>query len=237
MMSKDLYNQHELLEMVIIPSHALKEEEANRLIFRHLKDEDFPLRIERKRTVKATRKHRFSFERQEEHVTTKTIKNRESLESELTLSSNEIIVLQGETDWILSYYEDGLTLQGKQVSRVGTKGIADIECFLEYVITGAFPIEVSFCLDGTFGPRENVYRFMLHDADWKALIENELLPKLQIPKAKNVWQSLFFPTNNQTIEWFTGEFHPNILGNFVFAHDAHDTYYFLDHVNGDIKVF
>ncbi len=236
-MSKDLYNQHELLEMVIIPSHALREGEANRLIFRHLKDEDFPLRLVRKRTAKGTRKHRFSFERQEEHVTTKTIKNRESLESELTLSSNEIIVLQGETDWILSYYEDGLTLQGKQVSRVGTKGIANFEVFFEYVTTGAFPIEVSFCLDGTFGPRENVYRFMLHDADWKALIENELLPKLQIPKAKNVWQSLFFPTNNQTIEWFTGEFHPNILGNFVFAHDAHDTYYFLDHVNGDIKVF
>ncbi|MCA0980311.1 hypothetical protein [Exiguobacterium aestuarii] len=237
MMSKDLYNQHEPLELVIIPSHALREGEAKRLIFRHLKDEDFPLRLVRKRTVKGTRKHRFSFERQEEHVTTKTIKNRESLESELTLSSNEIIVLQGEKDWILSYYEDGLTLQGKQVSRVETKGIAHIEDFFEYVTTGAFPIEVSFGLDGTLGPRENVYRFTLHDADWKTLIEDELLPQLQIPKAKNVWQSLFFPTNNQTIEWFTGEFHPNILGNFVFAHDAHDTYYFLDHVNGDIKVF
>lgn len=237
MMSKDLYNQHEPLEMVIIPSHALKEGEANRLIFRHLKDEDFPLRIERKRTVKATRKHLFSFERQEEHLTTKTIKNRESLELELTLSSNEIIVLQGETDWILSYYGDGLTLQGKQVSRVETKGIAHIEDFFEYVTTGAFPIEVSFGLDGTLGPRENVYRFTLHDADWKTLIEDELLPQLRIPKAKNVWQSLFFPTNNQTIETFTDEFHPNILGNFFFAHDIHDTYYLLDHVNGDIKVF
>ena len=237
MMSKDLYSQHEPLEMVIIPNHALKEGEANRLIFRHLKDEDFPLRLVRKRTVKGTRKHRFSFERQEEHVTTKTIKNRESLESELTLSSNEIIVLQGETDWILSYYEDGLTLQGKQVSRVGTKGIADIECFFEYVTTGAFPIEVSFGLDGTLGPLENVYRFTLHDADWKTLIEDELLPQLQIPKIKSVWQSLSSPTYKQTIETFTAEFHPNILGNFFFAHDIHDTYFLLDHVNGDIKVF
>ena len=187
--------------------------------------------------LRRVRENIASLLRQEEHVTTKTIKNRESLESELTLSSNEIIVLQGEKDWILSYYEDGLTLQGKQVSRVGTKGIAHIEDFFEYVTTGAFPIEVSFGLDGTLGPRESVYRFTLPDADWKTLIEDELLPQLQIPKAKNVWQPLFFPTNNQTIEWFTGEFHPNILGNFVFAHDAHDTYYFLDHVNGDIKVF
>lgn len=237
MMSKKLYNQHEQLEIVIIPSHALKEGEANRLIFRHLKDEDFPLRIERKRTVRATRKHLFSFERQEEHLTTKTIKNRELLESELTLSSNEVIVLRGETDWILSYYEDGLTLQGKQVNRVETTEIANIETFFEYVTMGVFPIEVSFCLGGTFGSRKNVYRFMLNDADWKTLIVDELLPQLQIPKTKKVWQSLSFPTHEQTIETFTAEFHPNIARNFVFAHDAHDTYYLLDHVNGDIKVF
>lgn len=85
-MSKDLYNQHEPLELVIIPSHALRDREATYLIFRHLDNEQFPLLIERKRTERDSRKRRLTFKSQEEeHVTTKTIKNREMLESELTL--------------------------------------------------------------------------------------------------------------------------------------------------------
>ncbi|MDX5980842.1 hypothetical protein SIL77_06135 [Exiguobacterium profundum] len=71
---------------------------------------------------------------------TKTIKNREVLESELTLSSNEVIVLRGERDWILSYYEEGLTLQGNQVKRVSTTGIVQMETFFEHVVRGASPI-------------------------------------------------------------------------------------------------
>lgn len=238
MMSKDLSNHHKPLESVIIPSHAMRDGEATHLIFRHLENEQFPLLIERKRTVRDSRKRRFSFKSQEEeHATTKTIKNREVLESELTLSSNEVIVLRGERDWILSYYEDGLTLQGKKIKRIETTEIAHIETFFECVTIGVFPIEVSFCLGETFGAGKNENRFMLHDADWKTLIVDELLPQLQIPKTKSVWQSLSSPTYKQTIETFTAEFHPNIFGNFVFAHDAEDMYYFLDHVNGGIKTF
>ncbi|WP_214884075.1 MULTISPECIES: hypothetical protein [unclassified Exiguobacterium] len=195
------------------------------------------MRIERKRTVKATRKQRFSFERQEKHVTTKIIKNRESLESDLTLSPYEVLVLYIGGDWVVSYYEDGVTLQENQVSRVVTTGIVQIETFFEHVVRGAFPIKLAFGLGETFAPFENVFRFMLHNTDWKTLIEDELLPQLQIPKAKNVWQSLSYPTYEQTLETFTTEFHPNILGNFILAHNADDTYYFIDHLNGDIKIF
>ncbi len=238
MMSKDLSSHHNPLELVVIPSHALRDREATYLIFRHLENEQFPLLIERKRTVRDSRKRRFSFKSQEEELaTTKTIKNREVLESELTLFSNEVIVLRGERDWILSYYEDGLTLQGNQVKRVSTTGIVQMETFFEHVVRGAFPIKLAFGLGGTFAPFENVFRFILHNPDWKGLIEDELLPRLQIPKAKNVWQSLSYPTYEQTLETFTIEFHPNILGNFILAHDANDTYYFIDHVNGEIKIF
>ncbi|WP_152538885.1 MULTISPECIES: hypothetical protein [Exiguobacterium] len=195
------------------------------------------MRIERKRTVKATRKQRFSFERQEKHVTTKIIKNLETLESELTLSLYEVLVLYIGGDWVVSYYEDGLTLQGNQVRHVVTAGIVQIETFFEHVVRGAFPIKLAFGLGGTYGPRENVYRFTLHNPDWRGLIEEELLPQLQVPKAKNVWQSLSYPTYEQTFDTFTTEFHPNILGNFILAHDADDTYSFIDHVNGDIKIF
>lgn len=102
---------------------------------------------------------------------------------------------------------------------------------------GAYPIELTFCLGGTFGPSEKVYRLMLHDAAWEKLIEDRLLTQLKIPKAKKFWQSFSSTTPVQSLETFLGEFHPHIFGNFVLAHDADDVYHFLDHVNGSIKRF
>ena len=234
----DSQEKGDLSESVLLPRHALEEGEALLLIQRHLKSMAFPLQIRRKQILKSSKKRHFFFEHpKEENVTTKVIDSVETLEPELTFSSNEVLVLYIGGGWVVSYSEDGLTLQGNQVKRVATTGVVQMETFFEHVVRGAFPIKLAFGLGGTFAPFENVFRFILHNPDWKGLIEDELLPQLQIPKAKNVWQSLSHPTYEQTFETFSIEFHPNILGNFILAHDANDTYYFIDHVNGDIKIF
>ncbi|TCI72845.1 hypothetical protein EVJ22_00105 [Exiguobacterium sp. SH0S7] len=137
----------------------------------------------------------------------------------------------------MSYDREGITLQGTTIESVKSIDTADYETFFHHVTKGVFPIELTFCLGGTFGPREKVYRLTLHDDDWKKLIEDKLLPQLGIPKANGFWQSRSSPTSVQTLETFMGEYHPHIFGNFALAHDADDVYHFLDHVNGVIKRF
>ncbi|WP_145963154.1 hypothetical protein [Exiguobacterium sp. SH3S3] len=229
-------------EMLILPSHAFKEGEANRLIYRHLADAEFPLRVERKTKVLLPKRHRFSFERlEEESVTSGIVRNREEIEPWLTLSRDEhrqgVVTFSNETDLLVSYYREGLTLQGTTIESVESIDTADYETFFHHVTKGVFPIELTFCLGGTFGPREKVYRLTLHDDDWKKLIEDKLLPQLGNLKASGFWQSLSSPTSVQTLETFMGEYHPHIFGNFALAHDADDVYHFLDHVNGSIKRF
>lgn len=229
-------------EMLILPSHAFKKGEANRLIYRHLAGAAFPLRVERKTSVRLPKRHRFAFERlKEEFVTFEIVRNHEDIEPWLTLSRDDqredVVTFSNETDWLVSYYREGLTLQGTNIESVESIDTADYETFFRHVTRGAYPIELTFCLGGTFGPREKVYRLTLHDAAWEKLIEDRLLPQLEIPKAKKFWQSFFSTTPVQTVETFIGEFHPNLFGNFVLAHDADDVYHFLDHVNGSIKRF
>lgn len=233
---------YEKNEMLILPRHAFKKGEANRLIYRHLTGEAFPLRVERKTSVRLPKRHRFSFERlEEESATSGIVHNHESIAPWLTLSRDEhcqdVVTFSNETDWLVSYYREGLTLQGTNIESVESIDTADYETFFRHVTRGAYPIELTFCLGGTFGPREKVYRLMLHDAAWEKLIEDRLLTQLEIPKAKKFWQSFFSTTPVQTVETFIGEFHPNLFGNFVLAHDADDVYHFLDHVNGSIKRF
>ncbi|WP_232939585.1 barstar family protein [Exiguobacterium aurantiacum] len=229
-------------EMLILPRHAFKKGEANRLIYRHLTGEAFPLRVERKTSVRLPKRHRFAFKRlKEESVTSGIVHNHESIAPWLTLSRDEhcqdVVTFSNETDWLVSYYREGLTLQGTNIESVESIDTADYETFFRHVTRGAYPIELTFCLGGTFGPREKLYRLMLHDAAWEKLIEDRLLTQLEIPKAKKFWQSFFSTIPVQTVETFIGEFHPNLFGNFVLAHDADDVYHFLDHVNGSIKRF
>jgi len=138
---------------------------------------------------------------------------------------------------LVSYYREGLTLQGTNIESVESIDTADYETFFHHVTRGSFPIELTFCFGGTIALCETVYRLTLHDAAWEKLIEDRLLPQLEIPTAKGFWQSFSSPTSVQTLETFLGEFHPNLFGNFVLAHDADDVYHFLDHVNGAIKRF
>ncbi|OGX80532.1 hypothetical protein A6395_01020 [Exiguobacterium sp. SH31] len=234
-----LYHQK---EMLILPSHAFKEGEANRLIYRHLADAEFTLRVERKTKVLLPKRHRFSFERlEEESVTSATIRNREEIAPWLILSCDDqredVVTFSNETDWLVSYYREGLTLQGTNIESVKSIDTADYETFFRHVTRGAYPIELTFCFGGTIALSETVYRLTLHDAEWEKLIEDRLLPQLEIPKAKGFWKSFSSTTPVQTFEIFIGEFHPNLFGNFVLAHDADDVYYFLDHVNGSIKRF
>lgn len=229
-------------EMLILPRHAFKKGEANRLIYRHLTGEAFPLRVERKTSVRLPKRHRFSFERlEEESVTSGIVHNHESIAPWLTLSRDDqrqdVVTFSNKTDWLVSYYREGLTLHGTNIESVESIDTADYETFFRHVTRGAYPIELTFCLGGTFGPSEKVYRLMLHDAAWEKLIEDRLLTQLKIPKAKKFWQSFFSTTPVQTVETFIGEFHPNLFGNFVLAHYADDVYHFLDHVNGSIKRF
>lgn len=229
-------------EMLILPRHAFKKGEANRLIYRHLAGAAFPLRVERKTSVRLPKRHRFAFKRLKEgSVTSGIVHNHESIAPWLTLSRDEhcqdVVTFSNETDWLVSYYREGLTLQGTNIESVESIDTADYETFFRHVTRGAYPIELTFCLGGTFGPREKLYRLMLHDAAWEKLIEDRLLTQLEIPKAKKFWQSFFSTTPVQTVETFIGEFHPNLFGNFVLAHDADDVYHFLDHVNGSIKRF
>ncbi len=229
-------------EMLILPSEAFKEGEANRLIYRHLAGAAFPLRVERKTSVRLPRRHRFAFERlKEEFVTSGIVRNHEDIAPWLTLSCDDqredVFTFSNEMDWLVNYYREGLTLQVTTIESVESIDTADYETFFHHVTKGVFPIELTFCLGGTFGPREKVYRLTLHDAAWEKLIEDGLLPQLEIPKAKGFWQSLSSPTSVQTLETFMGEYHPHIFGNFILAHDADDVYHFLDHVNGSIKRF
>lgn len=229
-------------EILILPQYALKEGQANRLIHRHLAGEIFPLRVERKTSVRLPKRHRFSFERlEEESVTFGIVHNHEAIAPWLTLSRDDqrqdVVTFSNETDWLVSSYREGLTLQGTTIESVESIDTADYETFFHHVIRGSFPIELTFCLEGTFGPKEKVYRLMLHDAAWEKLIEDRLLPQLEIPKTKGFWQPFSSPISEQTLETFLGGLHPHIFGNFVLAHDADDVYHFLDHVNGSIKRF
>lgn len=229
-------------QMVILPSHALKKGEALRLIHRHLGDATFPLRVERKTSSRLSKRHRFSFERWiESSVLEGIVNDLGAVDSWMTLNDNEnqkdVVTIRDDTDWYISYYSDGLTLQGMQIEAVEPADTADYETFFHHVTRGAFPIELTFCLGGTFGPLEKVYRLTLHDANWERVIEEELLQQLNLPKTRGFWQSLSRPRQVQTLETFTGEFHPNIFGNFVMARDVNDCYHFLDHVNGTIIKF
>lgn len=229
-------------QMVILPSHALQDGEALRLIHRHVAGAKFPLRVERKTSIRQPKRHRFSTERWEESSVTKGIvDNLESIDSWLTLgyyeNQKDLVIFSDKTDWLLSYYPDGLTLQGTQIEMVEPADTADYETFFRHVTRGAFPIELTFCLSGTFGPKETVYRLTLLDANWARLIEEELLPQLDLPKTRGFWQSLSRLTQSKTVETFLGEFHPNIFGNFVLARDVDNRYHFFDHVNGTIMRF
>lgn len=229
-------------EMLILPSHALKEGEANRLIFRHFAGATFPLRVERKTSVRLPKRHRFSFEHiEEESVQSGIVRNHEEIASWLTLSDDDqredVITFSSETDWLVSYYNEGLTLQGTNIESVESIDTANYETFFHQVTHGVYPIELTFCFGGTIALSETVYRLTLHDAAWEKLIEETLLPQLKIPKAKRFWQSFLSTTSQQSLETFLGECHPHIFGNFVLAHDADDVYHFLDHVNGTIKRF
>ncbi|KAB2863071.1 MAG: hypothetical protein F9K39_09070 [Exiguobacterium chiriqhucha] len=229
-------------EMLILPRHALKEGEANRLIYRQLAGATFPLRVERKTSVRLPKRHRFSFERsEEESVTFGIVRNHEDIEPWLTLSCDDqredVVTFSNEADWLVSYYRERLTLQGTNIESVESIDTADYETFFRHVTRGAYPIKLTFCLGGTFGPREKVYRLTLHDAAWEKLIEDRLLTQLEIPKAQGFWQPFSSPTSVQTLETFLGEFHPHLFENFVLAHDADNMYHFLDHVNGAIKRF
>lgn len=229
-------------EILILPQYALKEGEENRLIYRHLASAKFPLRVERKTSVRLPKRHRFSFERlEEESVTFGIVRKLEEIAPWLTLSRDkerqDVVTFSNETDWLVSSYREGLTLQGMTIESVESISTADYETFFHHVIRGSFPIELTFCLGGTFGPREKVYRLTLYDAAWEKLIEDKLLPQLKIPRAKGLWQPFSSPTSVQTLETFLGEFHPHIFGNFVLAHDTRDVYHFFDHVNGSIKRF
>lgn len=229
-------------QMVILPSHALQEGEALRLIHRHLADAPFPLRVERETSVRLPKRHRFSSERWEVASVTEGILNSlGAVDSWLTLNDNEnqkdVVIIRDDRDWLLSYYSDGLTLQGIQIEAVEPENTADYETFFHHVTRGASPIELTFCLGGTTGPMEKVYRVTLHDANWERVIKEELLPQLNLPKTREFWQSLSRPTQKQTLETFTEEFHPNVFGNFVMARDANDCYHFFDHINVTIKRF
>ena len=229
-------------QMVILPSHALQKGEALRLIHRRLADATFPLRVERKTSSRLPKRHRFSSERWEiASVTEGTVNSLGAVDSWLTLNDNEnqkdVVTIRDGADWLLRYYSDGLTLQGIQIEAVEPADTADYETFFHHVTRGAFPIELTFCYGGTLGPLEKVYRLTLHDANWERVIEEELLPQLDLKKTRKFWQSLSRPTQIQTLETFTGEFHPNIFGNFVMARDANDVYHFFDQVNGTIITF
>lgn len=239
---KPCHVMYDSAQMVILPSHALQDGEATRLIHRHVADALFPLGVERMTSVRQPKRHRFSSERWEElSVTEGVVDNLAAVDSWLTLSDDEnqkdVVIFSDKTDWLLSYYPDGLTLQGTQIEVVEPADTADYETFFRHVMSGTFPIELTFCLSGTFGPTEKVYRLTLHDANWERLIEEELLPQLDLPKTRGFWQSLSRPTQKQTLGTFTGEFHPNIIGNFVLAHSADDCYHFFDHINLAIKRF
>ncbi len=233
---------YDTTQMVILPSHALQKGETQRLIHRHLADAPSPLRVERKTSSRLPKRQRFSFERWiESSVLEGTVNDLGAVDAWLTLNDNEnqkdVVIIWDGADWLLSYYSDGLTLQGTQIEAVEPADTADYETFFHHVTRGAFPIELTFCFGGTFGPLKKVYRLTLHDVKWERLIEKELLPQLDLPKTRGFWQSLSRPTQKQTLETFTGEFHPNIFGNFVLARDVNDCYHFLDHVNGTIMRF
>ncbi|WP_214753321.1 barstar family protein [Exiguobacterium sp. s16] len=239
---KPCHVMYDSARMVILPSHALQEGEALRLIHRHVAGATFPLRVERKTSIRQPKRHRFSTERWEaSSVTEGIVDNLEAVDSWLTLSDDEnqqdVVIFSDKSDWLLSYYPDGLTLQGTQIEVVEPADTADYETFFQHLIRGAYPIELTFCLSGTFGPTEKVYRLTLNDTNWERLIEEELLPQLDLPKTRGFWQSLARPTEPQTGETFLGEFHPNIFGNFVLAHSADDCYHFFDHINLAIKRF
>ncbi len=239
---KPCHVTYDSVQMVILPSHALQEGEALRLIHRHVAGATFPLRVERKTSSLQPKRYRFSTERWEESsVTEGNVDNLEAVDSWLTLNDDgnqkDVVIFSDKTDWLLSYYPDGLTLQGTQIEVVEPADTVDYETFFQHVIRGAYPIELTFCLSGTFGPTEKVYRLTLNDTNWERLIEEELLPQLDLPKTRGFWQSLARPTEPQTGETFLGEFHPNIFGNFVLAHSADDCYHFFDHINLAIKRF
>ncbi|STO08160.1 barstar family protein [Exiguobacterium aurantiacum] len=229
-------------EMLILPRQALKEGEANRLIYRHLAGATFPLRVKRKTSVRLPKRHRFSLERiEEESVLSGIVRSHEEIAPWLTLSiedqRQDVVTFSHGTDWLLSYYREGLTLQGENIESVESIDTADYETFFHHVTRGPYPIELTFCFGGTIAPSETVYRLTLHDAAWEKLIEETLLPQLKIPKAKRFWQSFSSTTSQQSLETFLGECHPHIFGNFLLAHDADDVYHFIDHVNGSIKRF
>ncbi|MFL0200508.1 hypothetical protein ACHFI2_07795 [Exiguobacterium acetylicum] len=160
-------------------------------------------------------------------------------QQEMATEAEVTLIIQKQGQGIVRVTNDCVSMYGvayEELDDVGT----EYENFFDAVLSHAtFPVEVVFCGRDVLENDDSIHVMTLHDSNWQAVFEEQLLHLLN---RKEFTPGLFSkdarPTQ-QTLEDFMSEFSLLMPYNFIVTRDATNRFGMLDHfcTNGKIAHF
>ncbi len=160
-------------------------------------------------------------------------------QQEMATKAEVTLIIQKQGQGIVRVTNDCVSMYGvayEELDDVGT----EYENFFDAVLPNAsFPVEVVFCGRDVLDNDDSIHVLTLHDSNWQAVFEEQLLHLLNRKEFTPGLFSKYARPTQQTLEDFMSEFSLLIAYNFIVTRDAADRFGMLDHfcTNGKIAHF
>ncbi len=160
-------------------------------------------------------------------------------QQEMATKAEVTLIIQKQGQGIVRVTNDCVSMYGvayEELDDVGT----EYENFFDAVLPNAsFPVEVVFCGRDVLDNDDSIHVLTLHDSNWQAVFEEQLLHLLNRGEITTGLFSKDARPTQQTLEDFMSEFSLMTAYNFIVTRDAADRFGMLDHfcTNGKIAHF
>ncbi|QZY88127.1 hypothetical protein [Exiguobacterium acetylicum] len=160
-------------------------------------------------------------------------------QQEMATKAQVTLIIQKQGQGIVRVTNDCVSMYGvayEELDDVGT----EYENFFDAVLPNAsFPVEVVFCCRDVLDNDDSIHVMTLHDSNWQAVFEEQLLHLLNRGEITTGLFSKDARPTQQTLEDFMSEFSLLMPYNFIVTRDATDRFGMLDHfcTNGKIAHF
>jgi len=160
-------------------------------------------------------------------------------QQEMATKAEVTLIIQKQGQGIVRVTNDCVSMYGvayEELDDVGT----EYENFFDAVLPNAsFPVEVVFCGRDVLDNDDSIHVLTLHDSNWQAVFEEQLLHLLNRGEITTGLFSKYARPTRQTLEDFMSEFSLLMPYNFIVTRDATNRFGMLDHfcTNGKIAHF
>ena len=160
-------------------------------------------------------------------------------QQEMATKAEVTLIIQKQGQGIVRVTNDCVSMYGvayEELDDVGTEYENFFDAVLPHV---TFPVEIVFCGRDVLDNDDSIHVLTLHDSNWQAVFEEQLLHLLNRGEITTGLFSKDARPARQTLEDFMSEFSLLMPYNFIVTRDATNRFGMLDHfcTNGKIAHF